>query len=66
MVETTSRLPSGFRDSRERSTVREFLESRIENGSSFSVISPYITNYALEALKSSLIGISDLRFIPRQ
>ena len=63
MPENTSLFPSGIRDNRERGTVGEFLESQIENGSSLSVVSAYFTIYAFEAMKSSLLGIKDLRFL---
>ena len=63
MPDNTSLFPSGIRDNRERGTVGEFLESQIENGSSLSIVSAYFTIYAFEALKSSLLGINDLRFL---
>ena len=63
MTENPSLFPSGIRDNRERGTVGKFLESQIENGSSLSIVSAYFTIYAFEALKSSLLGISDLRFL---
>ena len=63
MSDNTSLFPSGIRDNRERGTVGEFLQSQIENGSSLSVVSAYFTIYAFEALKSSLLGIGDLRFL---
>ena len=63
MTENPSLFPSGIRDNRERGTVGEFLQSQIENGSSLSVVSAYFTIYAFEALKSSLLGIKDLRFL---
>ena len=63
MPQDTSLFPSGIRDNRERGTVSEFLESQIENGSSLSIVSAYFTIYAFEAMKSSLLGINDLRFL---
>ena len=63
MTENPSLFPSGIRDNRERGTVGEFLQSQIENGSSLSIVSAYFTIYAFEALKSSLLGINDLRFL---
>ena len=63
MPDNTSLFPSGIRDNRERGTVGEFLESQIKNGSSLSIVSAYFTIYAFEALKSSLLGIKDLRFL---
>ena len=63
MPDNTSLFSSGIRDNRERGLVGEFLESQIENGSSLSIVSAYFTIYAFEALKSSLLGINDLRFL---
>ena len=63
MTENPSLFPSGIRDNRERGTVGKFLESQIENGSSLSIVSAYFTIYAFEALKSSLLGINNLRFL---
>ena len=63
MPQDTLQFPSGIRDNRHRGTVGEFLQSQIENGSSLSVVSAYFTIYAFEALKSSLLGINDLRFL---
>ena len=63
MTENPSLFPSGIRDNRERGTVGEFLESQIKNGASLSIVSAYFTIYAFEALKSSLLGINDLRFL---
>ena len=63
MPDNTSLFPSGIRDNRERGTVGEFLQSQIENGSSLSIVSAYFTIYAFEALKSSLLGINNLRFL---
>ena len=63
MAENNSLFPSGIRDNRERGTVGEFLESQIENGSSLSIVSAYFTIYAFDALKSSLLGINNLRFL---
>ena len=63
MTENPSLFSSGIRDNRERGTVGRFLESQIENGSSLSIVSAYFTIYAFEALKSSLLGISGLRFL---
>ena len=63
MTENPSLFPSGIRDNRDRGTVGEFLESQIKNGVSLSIVSAYFTIYAFEALKSSLLGIKDLRFL---
>lgn len=47
---------SGIRDNHHRGTVGEFLESKIQNGSSLSIVSAYFTIYAFDALKESLSG----------
>ena len=54
---------SGIRDNHHRGTVGEFLESKIQNGSSLSIVSAYFTIYAFDALKESLNGIDELRFL---
>ena len=54
---------SGIRDNHHRGTVGEFLESKIQNGSSLSIVSAYFTIYAFDALKKSLSGIEELRFL---
>ena len=56
-------FPSGIRDNRHRGTVGRFLQDHIKDGSSLSIVSAYFTIYAFEALKSSLLGINDLRFL---
>ncbi len=54
---------SGIRDNHNRGTVGEFLKSKIQNGSSLSIVSAYFTIYAFDALKESLSGIDELRFL---
>ena len=54
---------SGIRDNHDRGTVGDFLKSKIQNGSSLSIVSAYFTIYAFEALKASLVDIKDLRFL---
>ena len=54
---------SGIRDNHHRGTVGDFLKSKIQNGSSLSIVSAYFTIYAFEALKTSLVDIKDLRFL---
>ena len=63
MAENTTQFPSGIRDNRHRGTVGQFLETHIKNGSSLSIVSAYFTIYAFDALKSSLLGIKELRFL---
>ena len=54
---------SGIRDNHQRGTVGEFLQSKIQRGSSLSMVSAYFTIYAFDALKASLLDIADLRFL---
>ncbi len=54
---------SGIRDNHNRGTVGEFLKSKIQEGSSLSIVSAYFTIYAFDALKESLSGIDELRFL---
>ena len=54
---------SGIRDNHHRGTVGDFLKSKIQNGSSLSIVSAYFTIYAFEAMKASLVDIKDLRFL---
>ena len=63
MPENTSLFPSGIRDNRHRGTVGRFLQDHIKDGSSLSIVSAYFTIYAFDALRSSLLGINDLRFL---
>ena len=64
MMDNNLSIPmSGIRDNHHRGTVGEFLESKIQNGSSLSIVSAYFTIYAFDALKKSLNGIDELRFL---
>ena len=64
MMDNNLSIPmSGIRDNHHRGTVGEFLESKIQNGSSLSIVSAYFTIYAFDALKKSLSGIDELRFL---
>ena len=54
---------SKIRDNRHRGTVGAFLKSEIENGSSLSIVSAYFTINAFNALKTTLTGIKELRFL---
>ena len=54
---------SGIRDNHCRGTVGEFLQSKIQNGSSLSIVSAYFTIYAFDVLKASLVEIEELRFL---
>ena len=54
---------SGIRDNHNRGTVGEFLKSKIQEGSSLSIVSAYFTIYAFDALKEPLNGIDELRFL---
>ena len=59
----TSLPTSGIRDNHHRGTVGDFLQSKIQCGSSLSIVSAYFTIYAFDALKASLVHIEDLRFL---
>ncbi len=64
MSRSSSQLQmSGIRDNHQRGTVGEFLKSKIQNGSSLSIVSAYFTIYAFDALKASLVEIEELRFL---
>ena len=63
MPSNTPPLTSGIRDNHDRGTVGDFLKSKIENGSSLSIVSAYFTIYAFDTLKASLSGIDGLRFL---
>lgn len=54
---------SGIRDNYRRGTVGEFLRTKIQSGSSLSIVSAYFTIYAFEALKQELTAIEELRFL---
>ena len=63
MSDNNSSLKSGIRDNHLRGKVGDFLKSKIEEGSSLSIVSAYFTIYAYHALKESLSEIEELRFL---
>ena len=58
-----SNLKSSIRDNHTRGSVGDFLKSKIEDGSSLSIVSAYFTIHAFQALKESLTEIKELRFL---
>ena len=58
-----SNLKSSIRDNHARGNVGDFLKSKIEDGSSLSIVSAYFTIHAFQALKESLTKIKELRFL---
>ena len=58
-----SNLKSSIRDNHSRGNVGDFLKSKIEDGSSLSIVSAYFTIHAFQALKESLTEIKELRFL---
>jgi SNF2 family DNA or RNA helicase len=54
---------SGIRDNYHRGNVGDFLRTKIQNGSTLSIVSAYFTIYAFAALKDKLTGIDSLRFL---
>ncbi len=56
-------IKSGIRDNLLRSTVHEFLEQEIQNGSELSIVSAYFTIYAYEKMQHHLHKIDELRFL---
>ena len=56
-------VQSSIRDNHLRGNVGDFLKSKIENGSSLSIVSAYFTIYAYHALKAALTDIEELRFL---
>ena len=58
-----SNIKSSIRDNHKRGSVGDFLKSKIEDGSSLSIVSAYFTIHAFQALKKSLIKIEELRFL---
>ena len=58
-----SNLKSNIRDNHKRGSVGDFLKSKIEDGSSLSIVSAYFTIHAFQALKESLTEIKELRFL---
>jgi phosphatidylserine/phosphatidylglycerophosphate/cardiolipin synthase-like enzyme len=59
----TPASPHGIKDNHSRGRVADFLQSRIANGSTLSVVSAYFTIYAYEALRCELDSIDSLRFL---
>ena len=58
-----SNLKSNIRDNHKRGSVGDFLKSKIEEGSSLSIVSAYFTIHAFQVLKESLTEIKELRFL---
>ena len=58
-----SNIKSSIRDNHKRGRVGDFLKSKIEEGSSLSIVSAYFTIHAFQALKASLTEIKELRFL---
>ncbi len=58
-----SNLKSSIRDNHKRGSVGDFLKSKIEDGSSLSIVSAYFTIHAFQTLKESLTKIKELRFL---
>lgn len=58
-----SNIKSSIRDNHKRGKVGDFLKSKIEEGSSLSIVSAYFTIHAFQALKESLTEIKELRFL---
>ena len=58
-----SDIKSSIRDNYTRGSVGDFLKSKIEEGSSLSIVSAYFTIHAFQALKESLTEIKELRFL---
>ena len=54
---------SRLRDNDRYGSVAAFLQEKIQDGSSLSVVSAYFTIYAFNALKDTLTDIKDLRFL---
>ena len=54
---------SSIRDNHKHGSVGNFLKSKIEEGSSLSIVSAYFTIHAFQALKESLTEIKELRFL---
>ena len=54
---------SGIRDNYSRGTVGDFLQAKIQPGSTLAIVSAYFTIYAFEVLKEQLKGINGLRFL---
>ena len=58
-----SDIKSSIRDNHKYGSVGDFLKSKIEEGSSLSIVSAYFTIHAFQALKESLTEIKELRFL---
>ena len=58
-----SDIKSNIRDNHKHGSVGNFLKSKIEEGSSLSIVSAYFTIHAFQALKESLTEIKELRFL---
>ena len=58
-----SDIKSSIRDNHKHGSVGDFLKSKIEEGSSLSIVSAYFTIHAFQALKESLTEIKELRFL---
>ncbi len=58
-----SDIKSNIRDNHKHGSVGDFLKSKIEEGSSLSIVSAYFTIHAFQALKESLTEIKELRFL---
>jgi SNF2 family DNA or RNA helicase len=56
-------VPSGIIDNYRRSSIAQFLEEHIQQGSKLSIVSAYFTIYAYKELKEKLDSIDELRFI---
>ncbi len=54
---------SGIRDNNLYGTVANFLKDKIQDGASLSFVSAYFTINAFNALRDSLTGIDNLRFL---
>ena len=54
---------SGIRDNYSRGTVGDFLQAKIQPGSTLAIVSAYFTIYTFEAMKEQLKGIDGLRFL---
>ena len=63
MSDNNPSLKSGIRDNLLRSTVHEFLEQEIQDGSELSIVSAYFTIYAYEKMQHHLHKIDGLRFL---
>ena len=60
---SSSSLPSGIRDNRERGAAGDFLREHLRRGTDLSIVSAYFTINAYHALREQLRGVSSLRFL---